>query len=258
VTSYQDMLNQGHDPRQKNHVHLPKKITFYEVAETWLQKNAHRWKEVTRQKHQKNLARDIYPLIANQPIDDVSKPDILNIIRPHEAKGHYEIAHRLHDLLRAIFTMAVGASLTENYPFIGLKTALTSKPRIVNQPAISPDEAHEMMCIIKNSTASRVTKLFIEILSHLFCRPYELRLSKWCEFNINDAEWHIPIQRMKMAAPLWVPLSPQVIELLKELRRITGFTPYLFNSPTSIEHQPISETSARKLMHTSVGLLFPK
>lgn len=56
---------------------------------------------------------------------------------------------------------------------------------------------------------------------------------------------------MKMAAAHWVPLSPQALKLLKELRTITGFTPYLFNSPASKKPQPISETSARKLLHNT-------
>src|SRR3546814_3761276 len=54
-----------------------------------------------------------------------------------------------------------------------------------------------------------------------------------------------------MAAAHWVPLSKRAIELLKELRLITGFTPYLFNSPSTTTPQPISETSARKLLHNN-------
>lgn len=68
---------------------------------------------------------------------------------------------------------------------------------------------------------------------------------------MQQAEWHIPADRMKMAAPHWVPLSAHAIKLLKELRILTGFTPYLFNSPTSKKSQPISETSARKLLHNA-------
>ncbi|WP_408605476.1 phage integrase central domain-containing protein [Legionella tunisiensis] len=59
--------------------------------------------------------------MANKPIDEVTKAELLQIIHPHEAKGHHEIAHRLHDRIQSIFEFAVGASLTENYPFIGLK-----------------------------------------------------------------------------------------------------------------------------------------
>lgn len=250
--SHRDLVNKKIDPRQKSREEDKPKPTFQLIAEQWLHKNQHCWKEVTRNRHQKTLIRDVYPFIANKPIDEVTKADLLQIIHPHEVKGHHEIAHRLHDRLQSIFEFAVGASLTENYPFIGLKKALAPKPRVTNQPAISSDEAHAMLEVIRKSPATLINKLYIELLAHLFTRPSELRLAQWNEFNLQKAEWHIPTERMKMAAPHWVPLSPHAIKLLKSLKLITGFTLYLFTSPTTNKPPlPISETSARKLLHSS-------
>ncbi|HAT8858965.1 TPA: DUF4102 domain-containing protein [Legionella pneumophila] len=250
VIDYRDQINKGIDPRRESE-DTPRKLTFREVADLWHRKNSHRWKAVTSNRHYKSLERDIYPFIGDKPIDDITKAELLVIIHPHESLGHHEVAHRLHDRLEAIFQFAVGASLTENYPFIGLKKALAPKPRVINQPAISPNEAHELLTSIRNSKATKITKLYIELLAHLFTRPSELRLAKWSEFNLEGTEWHIPAERMKMAAPHWVPLSPYVINLLKELRLITGFNTYLFNSPSSKTPQPISETSARKIIHVT-------
>jgi len=99
-----------------------------------------------------------------------------------------------------------------------------------------------MLSKIKQSNSSKVIKLYIELLALLFVRPSELRLAKWSEFNMQQAEWNIPVERMKMAAPHWVHLSVQAITILKELRLLTGLTPYLFNSPDSTKNpQPISE-----------------
>ena len=114
-----------------------KKLLFFEVAEQWHQTNIHRWKAVTSNRHYKSLKRDIYPFIADKPIDIITKIDLLQVIRPHETKGHHEIAHRLHDRLQTIFEFAVGSSLTDNYPFVGLKKALAPKPRVINQAAIT-------------------------------------------------------------------------------------------------------------------------
>ncbi|BCA94581.1 hypothetical protein TUM19329_09420 [Legionella antarctica] len=108
-----------------------------------------------------------------------------------------------------------------------------------------------MLAIISNSNATKITKIYIELLAHLFTRPSELRLAQWSEFNFHEAEWHIPVDRMKMAVAHWVPLSLQVLKLLRELRLITGFTPYLFNSPTLNKPKPISETSIRKILHNA-------
>ena len=247
--AYRELVDKEIDPRINPDEQ--KKLTFREIAESWHQKNAHRWKEVTSNRHHKSLFRDIYPFIGDKFIDEITKAELLALIHPHEAQGHHEVAHRLHDRLESIFEFAVGASLTENYPFIGLKKALAAKPRVVNQPAIHPNEAHEMLEIIKNSPATKITRLYIELLAHLFTRPSELRLAQWSEFNLQKAEWHIPAERMKMAAAHWVPLSSHVLKILKELRLVTGFTPFLFDSPTTKLTQPISETSARKLLHNT-------
>ena len=184
-------------------------------------------------------------------IHDITKADLLQLFQPHEALGHHEIVHRLHDRIKAVFDYALAAGLTENYPFLGLKNALTAKPKIKNQVAIPATEAHEMLDAIRNSDAGDIVKLYIEILAHVFTRPRELRLAQWSEFDLQQAEWRIPADRMKTEnpAPHWVPLSSHVMKLLRELRLITGFTPYLFCSIGFKQKQPISETSARKWLH---------
>ncbi len=120
TTEYRNLLDKNIDPR-KGEARVQKKITFREVAEQWHQKNAHRWKEVTNNRHYKSLTHHIYPFIGDKPIDEITKADLLTIIHPHEVQGHHEVTHRLHDRLEAIFSFAVGASFTDNYPFIGLK-----------------------------------------------------------------------------------------------------------------------------------------
>lgn len=248
AAEHRDAINKGLDPRPKSS-NEPTRVTFQVIAEQWYQVYKGTWKEFARNRHCKSLARDVYPFIADTPIDDITKADLLLIIRPHEELGHHDVAHRLYARLQSIFEFAVGASLTNNYPFIGLRKALAPKPKVINQPAISSSEAHEMMLRIKQSNATKINKIYIELLAHLFTRPSELRLAQWSEFNLQEAEWHIPAERMKMSAAHFVPLSPQVLKLLKELRLITGFTLYVFNSPTTKTPQPISETSARKLLH---------
>lgn len=247
--TYRELVDKTIDPRVKDSEDEIDQITFKTVAEQWFQKYKGTWKEVAFKRHRKSLTRDIYPFIADKSIDEITKADLLDIIQQHEARGHHDVAHRVFARLKAIFEFAVGASITNNYPFIGLHKALVPKPKVVNQPAISSHEAHDMLAIISNSNATKITKIYIELLAHLFTRPSELRLAQWSEFNFHEAEWHIPVERMKMAVAHWVPLSPQVLKLLKELRLITGFTPYLFNSPTLNNPKPISETSIRKLLH---------
>lgn len=249
--AYRELVDKEIDPRSKNTEAEQTKITFRVVADQWFQKYKATWKEVARDRHFKSLTRDILPSIGDKPIDGITKADLLLIIQPYEALRHHDVAHRLYARLQSIFEFAVGSSLTENYPFIGLKKALIPRPKVTNQPAISSSEAHEMMRIIKKSNSTKLVKLYMELLAHVFTRPSELRKAKWCEFDLQKAEWNIPAERMKMGMPFWIPLTPHVLTLLKELRLITGFTPYLFSSPALKKSQPISEACVRKLLHNA-------
>jgi integrase len=246
--THRALIDKGIDPRQKDS-DATTPVTFNVVADQWFQKYKATWKEFARNRHAKSIARDIAPFIGDKPIDEITKVDLLLIIRPHEELGHHAVAHRLCARLQSIFEFAVGSSLTDNYPFIGLKKALVPKPKVTNQPAISANEAHEMMATLKACNSTKIVKLYMELLAHVFTRPSELREARWCEFDFQQVEWNIPAERMKMAAPHWVPLTPHVVGLLKELRLITGFTPHLFTSPAINKSQPISEASVRKLLH---------
>ncbi|BCA94997.1 hypothetical protein TUM19329_13580 [Legionella antarctica] len=72
-------------------------------------KNLHRWKAISRDRHYKSLVRDVYPLIGEKPMDEITKADLLHIVQPHELKVYHEIAHRLYARLPSIFDFAVSA-----------------------------------------------------------------------------------------------------------------------------------------------------
>jgi integrase len=61
-----------------------------------------------------------------------------------------------------------------------------------------------------------------------FVRTVELRKAEWSEFDLDNAEWRIPAERMKMREPHIVPLSKQTVSLLRELQTYTGGRAVLF------------------------------
>jgi integrase len=44
--------------------------------------------------------------------------------------------------------------------------------------------------------------------------------AEWTEFNFDKLLWEIPASRMKMEKPLLVPLAPQVVAILKDLKTL--------------------------------------
>jgi integrase len=90
------------------------------------------------------------------------------------------------------------------------------------------------------------TQTLLKLLAYVFTRPSELRLGKWEEVDLNNAEWVIPKERMK-AANLEhdhaIPLPRQAVTLLKELHRYTGHQSYVF--PGISGDKPLSDATAR-------------
>ena len=72
------------------------------------------------------------------------------------------------------------------------------------------------------------TVIALRLLLLTFVRTKELREATWAEFDFERAEWRIPAQRMKKREAHIVPLSPQAIQLLRELRSHTGGSRFLF------------------------------
>jgi len=76
----------------------------------------------------------------------------------------------------------------------------------------------------------------------VFVRPGELRQAEWTEFDLDKAEWRIPASRMKAGKPHIVPLSRQAVEILRELRPLTGPGRYLFPTVRSAS-RPMSNNT---------------
>jgi integrase len=58
---------------------------------------------------------------------------------------------------------------------------------------------------------------------------------EWSELDFETAQWNIPAGKMKMKEPHLVPLSDQVIKILKELQGLTGRSRYVFPSGRSYD-----------------------
>ncbi len=82
----------------------------------------------------------------------------------------------------------------------------------------------------------------MQIAPHVMARPGELRMARWAEFDLDEAVWKIPAERMKMRRPHAVPLSRQVLAYLDELCLLTGPDGYVFPAFHSFK-RPLCENT---------------
>ena len=180
--------------------------------------------------------------IGFRPISEILPMEVLEVLRKVERRGRLDTARRLRSTISCVFRYAVATGRATQDPTYALRGALTA-PRSCPRAAItSPDILGGLLRAIDGFDGQPTTKAALQLMALLFPRPGELRYSEWKEFNFETAEWCIPAERTKMRRPHRVPLSPQAVTILLDLRRITGLGRLLFPSVRTVR-EPISENT---------------
>jgi integrase len=92
--------------------------------------------------------------------------------------------------------------------------------RKTNYARIDVKELPDLLRRIEVYRGTPLTRLAIKLMSLTFVRTGELIGARWSEFNIKEARWDVPLERMKMKTPHIVPLSRQALEVLTMLREL--------------------------------------
>ncbi len=164
------------------------------------------------------------------------------MLRRVESRGALESAHRIRTICGQVFRYAVATGRAERDPAADLKGALP-QPAEKHMAAITePKKVAELLRAIDSYQGSFVVKYALQLAPLVFVRPGELRHAEWAEIDFENAQWNIPAGKMKMKEPHLVPLSRQAIEILTELKELTGASRYIFPSGRSFD-RPMSNNA---------------
>jgi len=221
--------------------------SFKDVALEWIAKCEREGRaEVTLDKIRWLLGM-AYPLIGSHPINAVTPTEALSVLRKVEAKGRYESARRMRSVLSRVFRYGIATARCDRDVATDLRGALTT-PRTSHHAAIiDPVEVGILLRSIDDYSGQDVTRMALRLSPHLFVRPGELRQAEWSEINIDKAVWCIPVEKMKMRRAHRVPLSRQVLEIIGELRDLTGHRQHLFPCMGS-PRRPMSENGVNQAL----------
>ncbi len=240
-------LADGVDPSvSKREEKLARKMvaenTFEKVAMQWLHATAADRKEITQQKVQTWLEKDIFPSIGKLPISTIGPRDVLAMARKMEERGANESAKRLVQICGQVFRYAVAEGSAERDVTQDLKGALQKAEKRHYAAITDPAQLAPLLRAMDGYSGHIYSRTALLLTPLLFVRPGELRKAEWSEIDFEAAEWRIPASKMKMKSDHIVPLSTQAIELLRQVHPISGHGKYVFPSIRTGE-RPMSENT---------------
>lgn len=216
--------------------------SFEAVAREWYGKQVHTWVSHHASDVKRRLESNIFPTLGKRPVGEIEAPELLQAIRKIEARGAYDLAHRVLQVCGQVFRYGIATGRCSRNLSTDLRGALTPHKK-QHQSAVRSEELPELLRAIAgyDEIGDKQTRLALQLLAQTFVRTNELIGAEWVEFDLDNALWVIPAERMKMKAEHIVPLSKQALPMLAELKEISSGSRFVF--PGRNRDKPISNNT---------------
>lgn len=236
--------------------------TFGAIALEWFGKQAKSMSDATKKKARIHLSLpsedpmpkrktrrpNLIPFsFSARSIRDIGPVDVLAVLRPIEATGHMETAHRVQQRISQVFRYAIATGRASRDPTTDIKGALAPVVRTPRAAITNPHEISKLLLALDTYSGRPGTQAALKLAPLLFVRPSELRQMEWAEIDWSAGEWRIPAAKMKMRDAHTVPLSDQALAVLTELKEFSGQGRYAFPGGHD-EKKPMSEAAVNNAL----------
>lgn len=216
--------------------------SFEIVAREWFALNKSSWVESYSSKILLRLENDLFPWIGHRPIADIRARELLDTLNRVVQRGAIETAHRILQNCNQIFRYAIVIEKADRNPAADLKGALPSANPEHRAAITEPKRIGELLRAVDGYQGTFVTRCALRLAPLVFTRPGELRHAEWTEFDLDQAQWNIPPEKMKMRGAHLVPLPRQALAILQDIYPLTGNGRYVFPSART-DTRPMSDNA---------------
>lgn len=218
--------------------------SFEVVAREWYAKESPAWAESHGGRVLSRLVADVFPYIGKRPIADITPPELLAVLRKVEERGAIETAHRELSYCGQIFRYAVATGRITSDPSRDLKGALASVEAEHFAAITDPKRVGDLLRSIDAYEGTPTVKAALRLAPLVFVRPGELRAAQWADIDLDAGTWSYAVNKTKKSGvgEHIVPLSRQAVEILKQLKPLTGGGRYVFPGARSAK-RPMSDVA---------------
>ena len=235
------IVSLGKDPKEEREAHRNKGVTVKMIALSYMKYIKTELAPNTYKRNCGIINREIIWQLGSNPINEVTRFDVLKMIRDMEARGIIATSKMTLKIITRMFRYALSEGAIEHNVCLDVDRGILKKDTGKNFPHITnPKELSEL--ISKVQTCTDITRLAIMFSMHTFLRPFNVRFLEWSEVDIDNKMILIPAEKMKTRKPHMIPLTESTIKILNEAKSFKSR--YVF----SRTNKPISEMAMQEAL----------
>lgn len=222
-----DVVKRGRRQRIEKMQDEARQMTFKDCADRFIAAHKASWKN---KKHaaQWTTTLDKYAArLMPLPVAEIDTPSVLKCLEPiWETKT--ETATRVRGRIESVLGWATVSGYRSGDNPAAWKNhldTLLAKPnklkKIKHRPALDYDQMGPFMVKLRKADTLAAHAIELQILTAT--RPGEVVGAQWDEINLDKKTWTIPAGRMKADKEHTIPLSPQAVDLLKQLPHASDY-----------------------------------
>ncbi|EDH5631370.1 integrase [Salmonella enterica subsp. enterica serovar Claibornei] len=231
--------------------------TFEAVAREWHKSNR-KWDADHAKRVLTSLETHVFPALGLRDIAELNTRDLLVPVKAAEARGNIDTAGRLQSRISNILRYAVQNAYITYNPAHDMRGAVSAQ-KTEHRPALPFDNVTTLLEKIDSYKGQPLTILAIRLALLIFIRSSELRFARWPEIDFKRALWTIPEKRKeipgvkfstrgaKMRTQHLVPLCKQAVEILEQIKEISGEYELVFIGDHD-PYKPMSENTINKAL----------
>lgn len=226
------------------------KNTFRLVAEEYIENRIADRTEKYKQQMRDSFERDVYKVIGNKAVKDVTSHDVLkimeNTLKRVQSQNNYgtgEVtAIQNRKFIGAVMRYAISTLRADYDPTYAVRDVI-ERPEVEHARPLEKQELRILRTKIDTYKGSKTVRNAVLAMLYSMLRSIEIRRMQWSFIDFEDKTIKFPIATKKSKAKSKtqerttkknrihiVPISAQLLELLVEQKKITGSQDYVFSA----------------------------
>ncbi len=224
------LLAQGIDPKAHKLALEQSKLdeltnTFAAFADEYLAIKKETTVITTYNKRARMVEKYLRPAVGNLPVTKIKPMLMKGVLDPIAKQGKIETVKRICIIANEIMRIAVVNGAIEFNPLVEL-TKLYPSQKVKHNPALTPEELPELVASIDSANLSTTTRNLILWQLHTMVRPSEAATAKWSQIDFDEMVWVVPVPKMHTTHT--VPITPQALAIIENMKPISGHREYIF------------------------------